>query len=149
MKDREEKMTAAKSSGGPTDVGQKKVKRQDGRRSIPFRIAESKMTVQHTSQNLSGGDRRKPVRKLGLKCIPEGHFTMEAIIALKDIINEDQTTAPATRVLLKIHSHTQRIQRKATEFRTVQSQKPSGRVSGARPRTTGFDALRAASAVPH
>lgn len=31
---------------------------------------------------------------------------MEAIIALKDIINEDQTIVPATRALLKIPRYT-------------------------------------------
>ena len=87
------------------------------------------------------------MRKWGLKCISEGYFTIEVIIAFKDIINEDQTIVQATRVLLKIHSYTQRIQWKVTGVQnSIESQKPEWkRVSGMVPWMTGFNSLHAAS----
>lgn len=89
------------------------------------------------------------MRKSGLKSISEGYFTIEVIIAFKDIINKDQTTVQATRVLLKIHSYTQRIQWKVTGVQnSIESQKPEWkRVSGMVPWMTGFNSLHAASAV--
>ena len=45
------------------------------------------------------------MRKLGLKYISEGYFTIEVIIEFKGIINEEKSIVQEIRVLLKIHSY--------------------------------------------